>query len=159
MGIHREVIAPSLIPKAGGDKVKTDRRDAGRLVRLFRAGELTAIRVPTPTEEAVRDLCRARADGVDDVRRAKQRLGKFLLRHGQVYEGRCAWTVAHRQWLCGVRSRLPARSGRRELTGPRAPSPATSTGSNTTPPRRSGVSAGQPHDHGPRVLMVFGSRD
>jgi len=103
MGIYCEVIAPSLIPKAGGDKVKTDRRDAARLVRLFRAGELTAIRVPTPAEEAVRDLCRARADVVDDLRRAKQRLGKFLLRHGQVYRGRSAWTVAHHDWLSGLR--------------------------------------------------------
>jgi len=108
MGVHCEVIAPSLIPKAAGDKVKTDRRDAARLVRLFRAGELTAIRVPTRTEEAVRDLCRARADVADDLRRARQRLGKFLLRHGQVYRGKSNWTIAHYQWLAGLRFAEPA---------------------------------------------------
>ncbi len=108
MGIHCEVIAPSLIPKAGGDKVKTDRRDAARLVRLLRAGELVAIRVPTAAEEAVRDLCRARADVVDDLRRSRQRLGKFLLRHGQVYRGRSTWTLAHHQWLARVSFQEPA---------------------------------------------------
>ena len=103
LGVRCEVIAPSLIPKAAGDRVKTDRRDAGRLARLLRAGELTAIRVPTPTEEAVRDLCRARADVVEDQRRARQRLGKFLLRHGVVYPGGRAWTVSYYQWLDQVR--------------------------------------------------------
>jgi len=108
MGVHCEVIAPSLIPKAPGDRVKTDRRDAARLARLYRSGELTAIRVPTPAEEAVRDLCRARADVVDDVRRARQRLGKLLLRHGQVYRGRSAWTAAHHQWMAELRFAEPA---------------------------------------------------
>ncbi len=95
LGVRCEVIAPSLIPKAAGERVKTDRRDAGRLARLLRAGELTAIRVPSATEEAVRDLCRARADVVEDQRRARQRLGKFLLRHGVVYPGGWAWTVGY----------------------------------------------------------------
>ena len=67
MGVRCEVIAPSLIPKAPGDKVKTDRRDCRRLARLHRAGELVAIRIPTVAEEAVRDLCRARADMVEDA--------------------------------------------------------------------------------------------
>ena len=75
--VRCDVVAPSLIPRAPGDRVKTDRRDARRLARLHRAGELVAIRIPTETEEAVRDLCRARADVVDDRRRARQRLGKF----------------------------------------------------------------------------------
>lgn len=79
MGVHCDVIAPSLVPTAPGDRVKTDKRDSRRLVRLYRAGELVAIRVPTPEEEAVREACRARADLVADRRRARQRLGSFLL--------------------------------------------------------------------------------
>ncbi|HEY8557586.1 MAG TPA: transposase, partial [Actinomycetes bacterium] len=74
MHVRCEVIAPSLIPKAPGDKVKTDRRDCRRLARLHRAGELVAIRIPTTQEEAVRDLCRARADMVEDRTRARHRL-------------------------------------------------------------------------------------
>ena len=84
-GVACQVIAPSLIPRAVGDKVKTDRRDCRRLARLHRAGELVAIRIPTPREEAVRDLCRARADLVDDRSRARRRLQSLLLRHGPVY--------------------------------------------------------------------------
>jgi transposase len=84
-GVACQVIAPSLIPRAAGDKVKTDRRDSRRLARLHRAGELVAIRIPTAREEAVRDLCRARADLVDDRSRARRRLQAFLLRHGRVY--------------------------------------------------------------------------
>jgi transposase len=87
VGVRCEVIAPSLIPTAPGDRVKTDKRDARRLVRLYRAGQLVAIRVPTVAEEAVRDLCRARADMVIDQTRARHRLGKFLLRHGRIWRG------------------------------------------------------------------------
>ena len=75
MGIGCEVIAPSLIPTAPGDRIKTDTRDCRRLARLHRAGELVAIRIPTPAEEAVRDLCRTRADMVEDLTRARNRLG------------------------------------------------------------------------------------
>jgi transposase len=103
MGVWCEVIAPSLIPTAPGDRVKTDKRDCRRLVRLHRAGQLTAIRVPTVTEEAVRDLCRARADLVDDRDRARKRLGAFLLRHGRVFRGGSYWTATHEQWLAGQR--------------------------------------------------------
>jgi len=85
LGVRNQVVAPSLVPRRAGDRVKTDRRDARRLARLHRAGELTAIRVPTQDEEAVRDLCRARADLLDDRHRARKRLGAFLLRHGEVY--------------------------------------------------------------------------
>jgi transposase len=99
MGISCQVIAPSLIPKAPGDKVKTDRRDARRLTRLYRAGELVAIRIPTSREEAVRDLCRERADLVEDRTRARNRLGKFLLRHGRIWRGGSTWSIAHWQWL------------------------------------------------------------
>lgn len=110
MGVACQVVAPALIPRRAGDRVKTDRRDAVRLARLARAGELTAIRVPTPAEEAVRDLCRARADLVDDRRRVRQRLKAFLLRHGRVYREGRSWTVAHRQWLATQRFDHPALS-------------------------------------------------
>jgi transposase len=101
MGVRCEVVAPSLIPKAPGDKVKTDKRDCRRLARLHRAGELVAIRIPTVQEEAVRDLCRTRADMVEDRTRARHRLSKFLLRHGRSWRGgTTAWTQAHERWLC-----------------------------------------------------------
>jgi transposase len=99
MGVACEVIAPSLIPKGSADRVKTDKRDAIRLARLHRAGELTAIRVPTPAEEAVRDLVRARADVLDDRKRMQQRLSAVLMRHGRVWRGGSTWTLAHRQWI------------------------------------------------------------
>ena len=108
MGVRCQVVAPSLVPKGSGDRVKTDRRDARRLTRLHRAGELTAIRVPTPAEEAVRDLCRARADLLDDQRRARQRLLALLLRHGQVYRGGTHWTIIHQRWLSARRFSEPA---------------------------------------------------
>jgi transposase len=101
MGVACEVVAPSLVPRSPGDRVKTDRRDCRRLARLHRAGELTAIRVPTPAEEAVRDLCRARADMVADRTRTRHRLSKFLLRHDRVWRGGDAWTVKHERWLTG----------------------------------------------------------
>ena len=108
MGVGCQVIAPSLIPKAPGDRVKTDRRDCRRLARLHRAGELVAIRIPTVQEEAVRDLCRARADLVEDRTRARHRLGKFLLRHGRVWRGGNAWTLTHERWLLAQRFTDPA---------------------------------------------------
>ena len=98
-GISCQVIAPALIPRAPGDKVKTDRRDCQRLARLHRSGDLTPIRVPTPQEEAVRDLCRARADLLDDLQRARRRLQSFLLRHGRIYRAGSAWTGLHERWL------------------------------------------------------------
>jgi transposase len=98
-GMRCEVIAPSLIPTRPGDRVKTDRRDARRLALLFRAGQLSSVRVPTVSEEAVRDLCRARADMVIDQTRARHRLGKFLLRHGRVWRGGENWTLKHQVWI------------------------------------------------------------
>ena len=98
-GMRCEVIAPSLIPTAPGQRVKTDQRDARRLALLFRAGQLSAVRVPAPAEEAVRDLCRARADMVIDRTRARHRLGKFLLRHGRVWRGGDNWTLRHEAWI------------------------------------------------------------
>lgn len=108
MGVSCQVVAPALIPRAPGDKVKTDKRDCRRLARLFRAGELVAIRIPTEQEEAVRDLCRARADMVSDVQRARRRLGSFLLRHGMVYRQGTTWTHKHERWLASLQFDEPA---------------------------------------------------
>ena len=96
------VVAPSLIPKRPGDRVKTDRRDAASLARLHRAGELTAVWVPDPGHEAMRDLVRARLDAVHALRRARQQLSGFLLRHGFHYS-RPGWTKLHRRWLAGLK--------------------------------------------------------
>ena len=96
------VVAPSLIPKRAGDRVKTDRRDAAGLARLHRAGELTAVWVPDAQHEAMRDLVRARLDAVHALRRARQQLSGFLLRQGCHY-GRAAWTKLHRRWLAGLK--------------------------------------------------------
>lgn len=99
LGVATTVIAPSLTPRRAGDRVKTDRRDARMLAGLFRAGELTPIRVPDPAEEAARDLVRAREDLTEDILRARHRLGKFLLRHGRTYPGGTPWTARHARWL------------------------------------------------------------
>lgn len=99
MGIACEVIAPSLIPVRAGDRVKTDRRDATKLARLFRAGELTTITVPSVEQEAVRDLVRARDDVRKDLTAARHRLGKFLIRHGRVFHGGANWTQRFWVWL------------------------------------------------------------
>ncbi len=98
LGGRCAVIAPGLTPVRPGDRVKTNRRDAEKLARLYRAGELTEIRIPTRPEEAARDLVRIREDAVEDQLRARHRLNKFLLRQGRVYAGR-AWTMTHRAWL------------------------------------------------------------
>jgi transposase len=107
VGVACDVVAPSLIPRRAGERVKTDRRDASRLARLHRAGELTAIRVPTEAEEAVRDLVRARAALMADRRRAQQRITAMLLRHGRVWRG-TSWTEAHERWIAGQRFGEPA---------------------------------------------------
>src|SRR5579859_6835287 len=108
LGVRCDVVAPSLIPKAPGDKVKTDIRDCRRLARLHRAGELVAIRVPSPLEEAVRDLCRTRGDMVEDLTRTRNRLGKFLLRHSRIWRGGSAWTHKHEAWLTAASFGEPA---------------------------------------------------
>jgi transposase len=96
-----QVIAPALMPRKPGERVKTNRRDARKLVELLRAGLLTAVHPPTPADEAVRDLCRARDDAREDTMRARHRLDKLLLRRGLHYPGR-NWTQAHRRWLRGL---------------------------------------------------------
>src|SRR5262245_13375075 len=88
-----------MTPTRSGDRVKTDKRDARKLARLLRAGELTAVYIPEPTDEAMRDLCRARSDAVDDQRRSRQRLKGFLLRHGYRYQGKSSWNAAHERYL------------------------------------------------------------
>lgn len=93
------VVAPSKTPQPKGHRQKTDRRDAIQLARLHRAGELTAIHVPDTTDEAIRDLTRARSDAVGDLRRAKQRLKSFLLRQGYRYKGKANWSEAHQRYL------------------------------------------------------------
>src|ERR1700704_4486876 len=100
------VVAPSLIPRKPGDRIKTDRRDAINLARLHRAGELTAVWVPDQAHEAIRDLVRARLAAVRSLRQARQQLSGFLLRHGHHYH-RPAWTQMHRRWLAGLRFEQP----------------------------------------------------
>jgi transposase len=103
-GIEVRVVAPGSIPKGSGDRVKTDRRDAIRLVRLLAAGELSFAFVPSIADEQFRDLVRAIEDARGDLMRARHRLGKFLLRRGERYPGGGrAWTAAHLAWLRGLR--------------------------------------------------------
>jgi len=117
-GIHRQmsqlgwqcqVVAPSLIPKKAGDRVKTDRRDSLSLARLHRAGELTAVWEPDGAQEALRDLTRAREDMKHLQRQAKQRLLAFLLRHGRSYSGKSNWTQAHYRWFEEMKFEQPVQ--------------------------------------------------
>jgi transposase len=103
------VIAPSLIPKKPGDRVKTNRRDALKLARLMRSGDLTPVYVPQVEDEAIRDLCRAREDAIRDLKAAKFRLKAFLLRHDIRYTGRATWGPAHLRWLSEVVCPTPAQ--------------------------------------------------
>ena len=96
------MVAPSLIPRRPGERIKTDRRDAINLAKLHRAGELTPVWVPDEAHEAIRDLVRARLAAVRTLRQARQQLSGFLLRHGRHYN-RPAWTLMHRRWLAGLR--------------------------------------------------------
>jgi transposase len=108
-GIPCDVIAPALIPRRPGDRIKTDRRDAAQLAVLFRAGALTAIHIPTEHEEAARDLLRCREDIRADLLRARHRLSKFLLRHGRRFTAtKRAWSKRHEAWLRAQTWPLPA---------------------------------------------------
>ena len=99
-GHECEVVAPSLIPTKSGERVKTDRRDALKLARYLRAGDLTAVWVPDEEQEAVRDLCRARGDMKSQERKAQQQLNAFVLRHGHHWPARKKrWTAAHFNWM------------------------------------------------------------
>jgi transposase len=109
LGVNCDVIAPALTPRRVGLRVKTDGIDARNLARLHRAGELTPIRIPTPAEEALRELMRTREDLKRDCRIAQQRLRSFLLRQGHRYpEGRSAWTQEFDRWLRSQRFSEPA---------------------------------------------------
>ena len=103
-GVRVDVVAPSKTPRAPGDRVKTDRKDAELLVRLLLAGSLTAVVVPSETFEAARDLARAREQVRADLARVRHRVSKLLLRHGRVFDrSGGTWTQAHRRWLAGQR--------------------------------------------------------
>jgi transposase len=100
LGVACDVVAPSLIPRKPGERIKTDRRDARKLAQYLQSGLLTPVHPPTPAQEAARDLCRAREDIKQDRMRCRHRLAKFLLRGGRSYSpGRKHWTEAHRLWL------------------------------------------------------------
>lgn len=108
LGVDCDVIAPTLIPRRRGQRVKTDRIDARNLARLHRAGELTAVRVPTPEHEAVRDLIRIREDVKGDRRIAIQRLKSFLLRYGCRYpSSHNGWSLPYERWVCGLKLEQP----------------------------------------------------
>jgi len=102
-----QVIAPALIPRKPGERIKTNPRDARKLAELFRAGLLTEVRPPTPEDEAVRDLCRARDDAREDLQRCRHRMGKLLIRRGMHYSGR-NWTAGHRRWIDSLSWAQPA---------------------------------------------------
>lgn len=99
MGVRCDVIAPSLIPTKSGDRVKTDKRDAMKLAKNLRSNDLVSVNIPDSVDEAIRDLCRARTDAVDDLRRAKTRLLAMLRRLGFNYDGKTHWTEAHMRYL------------------------------------------------------------
>jgi transposase len=103
------VVAPSLIPKKAGDRVKTNRRDAIQLARLMRSGDLTPVYGPQVEDEAIRDLSRAREDALRDLKTAKHRLKAFLLRHDIRYTGRATWSPAHLRWLSEIVCPTPAQ--------------------------------------------------
>ena len=107
LGVDCMVVAPGLVPRRPTDRVKTNRRDAEKLGRMLRAGEVEPIHVPTPQTESVRDLVRCREDVKDDLIRRRHRLSKFLLRHGQVYR-QTPWMIQHAQWLKSLCWELPA---------------------------------------------------
>jgi transposase len=108
-GIHCDLVSPSLIPKKASDRIKTDRRDADQLARLYRAGELTPIHIPDQEDEAIRDLIRARTAAVYDQCRARNRLKGFLLRLGFRYTGKTSWNDAHKRYLSGLLMPRPAQ--------------------------------------------------
>src|SRR5437867_149844 len=110
LGVHCDVVAPTLVPVKSGDRVKTNRRDAEKLARCCRSGDLTAVWVPDAAHEALRDLVRAREVAKKDQLRARHRLGKFLLRRGlRAAAGVNPWTARHRRWLDTVQFEAPAQ--------------------------------------------------
>lgn len=108
-GFDCRVVAPSLMPKRPGDRVKNDRRDSMEIARLLRSGDLTPVYVPSVEDEAIRDLCRARDAARITLKAAKLRLQSFLLRHGMNYTGRANWSEAHRRYLATVACATPSQ--------------------------------------------------
>ncbi|MFH1185895.1 MAG: IS110 family transposase [Chloroflexota bacterium] len=108
-GIECSVVAPSMIPRRPGDRIKTDRRDAINLARGHRSGDFRAVYVPGPEDEAVRDLTRSREDAVLASKRARQQLGAMLLRQGFVYPGQKAWTGSHKSWISRIAMAHPVQ--------------------------------------------------
>ena len=110
LGVHCDVVAPTLVPVKAGDRVKTNRRDAEKLARCYRSGDLTAVWVPDAQHEALRDLVRAREAAKKDQLRARHRLGKFLLRRGlRAAAGVKNWTAKHLVWVRTLRFEQPAQ--------------------------------------------------
>jgi transposase len=110
LGVHCDVVAPTLVPTKAGDRVKTDRRDALKLAHCYRGGDLTPVWVPDAAHEALRDLVRGRQAAKQDQLRARHRVSKFLLRHGRrPPEGVRPWTLRYRTWLQGVHFDVPAQ--------------------------------------------------
>jgi transposase len=107
-GYHCQVIAPSLIPRRAGDRIKTDHRDGLRLAELARAGELHAVWIPDPADEAIRDLARAREDAVNARTQARHQLKGFLLRHDVRYVGKTSWSKTYYRWLATLNFGLPS---------------------------------------------------
>jgi len=97
--VETTVMSPSKTERKSNEKIKTDKRDAKKIAKLMRNGDITPVRIPPALDEAVRDLCRARTDASDDLSRAKQRLGSFLLRNGYRYDGKTKWTPGHMRYL------------------------------------------------------------
>src|SRR2546430_1322186 len=108
-GLRLDVVAPSKTPRAAGDRIKSDRKDAELLCRLLMAGQLKPVTVPAPAVEAARHLARAREQVRVDLMRCRHRVSKLLLLHGRVYPERSTWTQAHRRWLSRQRFARPAQ--------------------------------------------------
>ena len=108
-GFPCAVVAPSMIPKRPGDRIKTDRRDALSLARAYRAGDIKSVYIPGPEDEAIRDISRAREDAVISHKRARQQLAALLLRQDIRYPGKRPWTQAHQRWLAAVKMPQPAQ--------------------------------------------------
>lgn len=105
-----DVIAPSLVPKKSGERIKTDRRDAAKLAQNHRSGDLVAVAIPDEASEAIRDLERARSAAKKAERVVRHQLSKFLLRHGRCYPGKTTWNDAHRAWIVGQKFAEPAQN-------------------------------------------------
>jgi len=102
LGYDGIIVAPSAVPKSSGERVKTDKRDARKLARHLRSGDLVGINIPDGRDEAVRDVCRARTDAAQALGCAKQQLSMFLLRIGRSYDGKTNWAQSHMNYLRGI---------------------------------------------------------